>query len=269
MIRVPLCPLVVSLVLAAGCGGSSSNGPTMPIATATPTPAPVPPAVSPAGLVLLLHMDEAAWDGSRDQVRDTSGLAHHGTAVGGATTAAGGRFGRAGSFPGGAGCVQIADAPDLRPDSELTVAAWVNSSGIGRGVAQGIATKRVDFQRDSAFAFFLGTSDRLSVDVDTEDDRFEAGAALASGRWSHAAFVYSGSQHAVTVYLNGSPVGAHSETASSITDFRSPMAVGCLPLGAPDQGFVGLLDEVAIWHRALGASEIAALANASGPLADR
>jgi hypothetical protein len=47
------------------------------------------------------------------------------------------------------------------------------------------------------------------------------------------------------------------------------MAVGCLPLDAPAQGFVGLLDEVAVWHRALSASEIAALANATGPIADR
>lgn len=267
-LRPSLAPLAAVLLLS-GCGGSS--GPATPATPTAPTPTPVPmaPAVSPSGLALLFHMDEAAWDGSRDQVRDTSGQGHHGTSVAGVTTVAGGRFGRAGSFPGGAGCVQIADAPDLRPDTELTVSAWLMSSGIGRGAAQGIAAKRVNYQQASAFALFVGTSDRLSVDVDTEDDRFEAGGALASGRWYHAAFVYSGAARAVTVYLGGAAIAAHSERASSITPFPSPMWVGCLPEGAPSQGFVGLLDEVAVWHRALSSSEVAALANATGPIADR
>lgn len=272
MKRIPLLPFAsatLTLALAAGCGGSS--GPATPATPATPTPTPVPmaPAVAPSGLALLFHMDEAAWDGTRDQVRDASGQGHHGTSVAGATTAAGGRFGRAGSFPGGAGCVQIADAPDLRPDTELTVSAWLMSSGIGRGAAQGIAAKRVNYQQASAFAFFVGTTDRLTVDVDTEDDRFESGGALASGRWYHTAFVYSGAARAVTVYLNGAAIGAHSEGASTITAFPSPMWVGCLPEGAPSQGFAGLLDEVAVWHRALSASEVVALANATGPIADR
>jgi hypothetical protein len=143
------------LVLATGCGGSGSSTPTTPVA-ATPTPVPMPPAVSPAGLVLLLHMDEAAWDGTPAQVRDASGLGHHGTAVGGASTVAGGRFGRAGSFPGSSGCVSIADEPGLRPDSELTVSAWLMSSALGHGAAMGLAAKRVNFQVASAFAFFLG-----------------------------------------------------------------------------------------------------------------
>lgn len=270
MTRTSLPSLAVfSLALLAGCGGGSQ--PTTPPTPMPPTPTPVAmaPAVSPAGLALLLHMDEAAWDGSRDQVRDASGEGHHGTSIAGATTAAGGRFGRAGSFPGGAGCVSIANEAGLRPGSELTVAAWLNSSGIGRAAAQGIAAKRVNFQQASAFAFFVGTSDRLSVDVNTEDDRFEAGGPLAAGRWSHAAFVYSGAAAAVTVYLNGAPIAAHSESASSVTPFPSPMWVGCLPEGTPSQGFVGLLDEVAVWHRALTAAEVMALANATGPIADR
>ena len=50
--------------------------------------------------------------------------------------------------------------------------------------------------------------------------------------------------------------------------FRSPLWIGCLPLGAPAQGFSGLLDEVAVWHRALSASEVAALASASGAIAN-
>jgi MSHA biogenesis protein MshQ len=235
--------------------------------TTTPPPAPVPPAVSPAGLVLLLHLDEAAWSGATGEVRDSSGDGHHGTAVGGATTATAGRFGRAGSFPGGAGCVAIPDVASLRPSDQLTVAAWARPDRVG-GAAMGIAAKRINFQVDSAYAFFVATSGRLSVDVDTEDDRFEAGPVLTTGRWSHLAMVYDGARQATTVFLDGAAVGASAEHARSITPFRSPLWVGCLAEGAPSQGFSGLLDEVAVWHRALGTPEIAALATATAPIAN-
>ena len=142
-----------------------------------------------------------------------------------------------------------------RPDPRRPIAAAIQRSRRESVVA--------------AEAGLAGTDDRLSVDVNTEDDRFSVGGPLANGRWYHAAFVYEGARSAVTVYLNGAPVGAHAESASSITPFSSPMWVGCLPEGQPSQGFTGLMDEVAVWHRALSASEIAALANATGPIADR
>ena len=217
-------------------------------------------------MVLLLHMDEAAWGGATGEVRDSSGEGHHGAAVAGATTAVG-RFGRAGSFPGGAGCVAIPDTASLRPSDQLTVAAWVRPDRVG-GAAMGIAAKRVNFLADSAYAFFVANSGRLSVDVDTEDDRFEAGPALTTGRWSHVAMVYDGARQASTVFLDGAAVGASAERAPSIRPFRSPLWVGCLAEGAPSQGFAGLLDEVAIWHRALSTAEIAALATATAPIAN-
>jgi hypothetical protein len=80
--------------------------------------------------------------------------------------------------------------------------------------------------------------------------------------------VYDGAAQAVTVYVGGLPVGAHSESARSIRSFTSPLWVGCLAEGAPSQGFAGLLDEVAIWHRALSSAEIQSLANATAPLAN-
>jgi hypothetical protein len=132
----------------------------------------------------------------------------------------------------------------------------------------GNAAMRVNFQVVSAYAFFVGTSGRLSVDVDTEDDRFEAGPVLSAGRFLHVAMVYEGARQASTVFLDGAAVGASAERARSITAFRSPLWVGCLAEGAPSQGFSGLLDEVAVWHRALSPGEIVALATATGPIAN-
>jgi hypothetical protein len=261
---------LVTLLTAAGCGGDSPSTPNpnptpTPTPTAAPTPAPVPPAVSNADLVLLMHMDEAAWTGAASEVGDTSGLAHHGTAVAGATTAAG-RFGRAGSFPGGAGCVTVPDRADLRPDDALTISLWMNPNAVGQ-TELGVIAKRISFLQDSAYALYVDTQGALGVDVDTEDNRFFSGTGVVgNGRWTHVAIVYGGG--IVTAYVNGSPAAQSADSARALTPFRSPLWIGCLPLGAPAQGFSGLLDEVAVWHRALSASEVTALASATGPIAN-
>ncbi len=259
---------LAALVWATGCGGAMA--PPAPSPSPSPTPSPTPtPTVSTAGLVLLFHMDEPAWDGTRDQVVDSSGQGHPGTATGGATTVAAGKFGRGGSFAGNASCVDVPDVPGLRPTTQLTIAAWILPTGLGKQTPQGIVAKRVDYLFRSAYAFFVNSDDRLTVDVDTENDRFEAGAALTNGRWFHVAMVYDAAQPRntrVTVYVDGLPVGTGAETSGAITDFPSPLSIGCLPLANPAQGFVGTVDEVAIWHRALSAQEVATLAAATGPI---
>ncbi len=256
--------LSAGLALAAiGCGGTGSPAPT-PEPTSSPTPAP---AVSTAGLVLLLHMDEAAWNGTPDEVIDSSGGGHHGTASQGATTVTGGKFGRAGSF-GSAGCVEIPDVPELRPTTQLTVSAWVLPNDLGPA-PHGIIAKRIDYTVASAYALFFNSDGHLTADVSTEDNRFEAPTVFASGRWYHLAMVYDGglpASNRVTLYVDGNPAAVGTENSPSIISFTSPLWVGCLPLTEPAQGLSGLLDEVAVWHRALGPTEIATLARADAPI---
>jgi hypothetical protein len=254
-------------LLAAACGGDSPSGPG-PTPSPGATPPPVAPAVSPAGLVLLMHMDEAGWTGAANEVVDSSGLAHHGRSVGSGstTTAAGGRFGRAGSFPGGTGCVAVPDRDDLRPDTALSISVWMNPNAVGT-VALGVIAKRVSFLVDSAYAVYVDETGRLGIDVDTEDNRFFSAPVVSNGRWTHVAIVYEGASARVTAYVNGAPAAASAVPGTSIEPFRSPLWVGCLPLDTPAQGFSGLLDELAVWHRALSPAEVAALANATGPIA--
>ena len=50
-----------------------------------------------SGLVALWRMEETVWDGTADEVVDSSGNGNHGTAAA-AVTAAGGKLGRGGDF---------------------------------------------------------------------------------------------------------------------------------------------------------------------------
>jgi hypothetical protein len=131
-----------------------------------------------------------------------------------------------------------------------------------------VIAKRTSFLVESAYALYVDETGRLGIDVDTEDNRFFSGPVAANGRWMHVAIVYDGARSNVTAYVNGAPAAASGVPGTSIEAFTSPLWVGCLPLGTPAQGFSGLLDEVAIWHRALSPAEVAALASATGPIAD-
>ena len=259
-ISTAVCGVCLATTLVAvGCGGTDR------VVDTTPTPT-----VSTSGLILLLHLDEAAWTGAAAEVVDSSGFRNHGKAVGGATTVANGKFGRAGSF-GATNAVQIADNTYLHPTNQLTVAAWVYPDANGSGNYRGIVAKRVDYGQKASFTLFLDPSNHLCADINTEDDRFCIPATVGVGQWSHVALVYDGTvapAARVSLYINGQLAGVGVESSTTIQPFDSPLWIGCLPLSGPAQGLVGLVDDVAIWQRVVASQEIQTLANATGPLAN-
>jgi hypothetical protein len=83
---------------------------------------------------------------------------------------------------------------------------------------------------------------------------------LPLGQWMHVAVVKSGST--LTYYANGSPV----RTATAGGDIEAnPLFFGGDP-GAAGEFSNGLMDEVALWTRALSSTEITALVNGATPL---
>jgi MSHA biogenesis protein MshQ len=248
--------LATTLTLA-GCGGADDG--------AQPTPTP---GISLSGLVLLMHFDEGAWTGAAGEVADSSGLGNNGTAIGGATTVAGGKFGRAGSFDQWTG-VKIPDSAGLHATNAVTVTAWVYPRSQGNGNWRGIVAKRVDYTQKAAYTLYISTDNRLCADIDTEDDRFCSTATLGSDQWFHVGMVYDGGQvpaARVSLYINGQLSGVGSEASASIRPFDSPLWIGSLPLTQADQSTLGLVDEVAVWYRILDSKDIRALAQATEPL---
>lgn len=78
---------------------------------------------------------------------------------------------------------------------------------------------------------------------------------LAAGQWHHVVHVFapSGANTTLDVYINGAKVGPTVSTATANLDFTS------LNFGAARTGtrvFDGMLDEVAVWSRSLGANEV-------------
>lgn len=81
---------------------------------------------------------------------------------------------------------------------------------------------------------------------------------LATGQWHHVVHVFaaSGANTTLTVYVNGAKVGNTVSTATVNMNFTS------LNFGAARTGvrvFDGMLDEVAVWNRAITANEVTEL----------
>jgi hypothetical protein len=206
---------------------------------------------------LLLSFDEASLN-TPNALKDRSGLAHHGSADGSVYTAPG-IFGQAADLDGG--CIVIEDAPSLRPTNKLTLAVWFLSRNPTR--AQGLIAKRAGYQVRSTYALTLDRDGTLLVDFETENNRLTSNTVIPANTWQLAVATFDGDEPTPTrtkLSLNGRLDTVGMDTDSSFTSYADPLVVGCLPLQIPDrQAFDGLIDEVAIWHRALSATEVEAL----------
>ncbi len=188
-------------------------------------------AVDMRGTVALYHFDESTWAPDAGSIKDSSGLAHDGTAVGQAKQVAAGFLGRAAAFELNA-CVTVSGVP--LPAAQLTYATWFLTTVLD-GQAQGLIARRVSFADESSYTLYIGEDAHLFVDVNTEDQRFSSAKAIEPNRWYHAAVVFDGSlpeAQRVRLYLDGALETTAAESATSLSPFVAPLSLGCLPLGA-------------------------------------
>lgn len=235
-----------------------------------------------AGCALIMHMDETSWNGSTGEVHDSC-RNNNGTAVRAVSSAdtlpsttggsTGGRYKGAGIFVDSGGCVEVADDASLDATSKLTVAAWIFPTGLSPA-SNGIVGKRADYLANSSYTLFvwnnMDVAYHLYADIGT--DRFNGSQPFVTNSWYHVAVVFDGTlpeTQRVRLYVNGLLDGEFDESATSLPVFATPVHVGCMPAGTPPyagQEFVGKLDEVAIWTRALSAAEIMSIASSTTPL---
>ena len=220
------------------------------------------------GCMLRMAMDEPGWTGLDNEVRDSCSGGHHGRALSGATTVEDRQRGTVGQFNGGMACVQVGNATALQPTTALTMSAWVLPVAEAPG-SFGVVSRRSDFGVDTSYSFFIWTNDngagmtnQLYVDLDTENDRVPDPTTSLLNQWRQLTVVYDGTLPApsrVVFYVDGVQSFTAMETSPRITPPTGapPLSIGCLPLAGPAQGFIGRLDEVVLWSRALAADEVA------------
>ncbi len=154
------------------------------------------------------------------------------------------------SFDGSTQSVTVADDSSLDIIDEITISAWINTgtSGSQTVVAKADGTnKQYGIRIDSSNIYFYTWGSDASM---------SAPYILVAGQWYHIAATFDSSSETGQIYINGSP-SAGDTTASAITSAASDVFIGAEGDGGGiTNGFVGTIDEVAIFSKALSSEEI-------------
>jgi chitodextrinase len=202
------------------------------------------PSTPPPGLVAAYGFGE----GSGTVVGDASGNGRDGTVVGATWT--GGRIGPGLSFDGTSGRV---DLPPLGTfyDTGFTLEAWVKKRTTKRDVA--VLGSWASGSGGGPMIWVSHTTGRYNLTLGTSSVGYlDSGRAPTLAQWQHVAATYDGI--VARFYVDGQQVASRPYTAN-VGD-SNLWRVGAYGPG-PTGFFAGELDEVRVYGRALGPSEIA------------
>ena len=200
--------------------------------------------LQPTGLVAAYAFNE----GTGTTVADISGNGHTGT-ISNAIWTATGRFGGALVFNGTNTRVTVPNAPSLQLTTGMTLEAWVYPTAT-------LTSWRAIFAKTVDGYYLMASSDlnnrpAVGATWTAGNQNLAAPSTLALNTWTHMAATFDGAT--VRLYVNGAQVASQAQTTSLVP------TSGTLQIGGdnyPNEFFVGRIDEVRIYNRALSASEI-------------
>jgi len=176
-----------------------------------------------------------------------------------------GEVGQAFQFSGKSSYVSIPDSPTLDP-ATVTVEAWVKGTNVAP--FEVVMAKGADANWGGSYGLYTGDSGGLFFEflfqANPNGAGFVspgAGPGIWDGQWHHVAGTYDGAS--VRLYVDGKQVGSGTPAQGSIA-YNLPtsnvLSIGTY-LGPYPSQFTGAVDELAIYDRALSASEIQAIYN--------
>lgn len=220
---------------------------------------PVPQILGPTNGLLGYWPLNSIEDGTAEDVVGSN----NGTPAGGISSVSG-QVDQAASFDGADDYVNVPDDPSLDLTESLTLAAWVkpssNQDDYARIISReqsGVGNRQYNLGVDAS-----STDPRTVVDT-TGTDSVEVSATVpfTDNEWHHAVMTFDDSD-AVRLYVDGSQKDS-TPVSSSLVSRGSTVKFG-VPAHLPDKDFfTGRIDDVRIYDRALSASEVSDLYNAT------
>lgn len=202
----------------------------------------------------------SSWSAESNTLDNVGG--NTGILLNGATYASG-EQGLAFSFNGSSQAVRIPDAPNLRFTNGLTAEVWVfpNGNPTGNPIVKydyfpqnNQSCFAVGFNPDFTFSLLITTNGGSSSVLATSVH------SVPGNTWSHLAATYDGT--ALRLYLNGS-LETTLPFIGTLFPGKDDMGIGGNVGGSGVAGaFSGLIDEPAVYNRALSDSEIQDIYNA-------
>src|SRR5438067_3305504 len=196
---------------------------------------------------------------------------NNGTWTSGGPSYVAGEVGQAFSL-NGADEVRIGDPANLRLTSALTIDAWINPTSLpGNGALMAVVSKWAQQAGTGADSYSLwvqnnGGTLQLFCGVHlnngtTFPEPIITGGSIPLNSFSHVAMTFDSASGIFAIYVNGSQVNSANVGQFPILTSSAEIAIGHEVSGQP-RYFNGDIDEVEIFNRALGDTEIAAIYNA-------
>ena len=161
-------------------------------------------------------------------------------------------------------CPQPAVAATAR--TPMSVALWVKPAAFAWGHTAMVTRQLGDGPADYFFFGTLGRRLKLRSSLWAKD--FSAPRPLPLDRWVHVAFTHD-SDGVTRLYQDGVEVSQGPTRSRRRATITAPLSVGVSVNGPgqsdPGEPFTGLIDDLALWDRALAPEEIAALARGARP----
>jgi hypothetical protein len=205
-----------------------------------------------AGLVAAYGFEE----GTGTTTADKSGNGNTGTLVNGTVWTTSGRFGNALQFDGSNDRVDVADANSLDLTTGMTAEAWVNPTNLSGW--RTVVVKEVS--GELSYLLYANDSNPTPagyVRIGSTSSNVVGSGGIPLNTWTHLATTYDGAT--LRLYVNGTQVGSRALPGSIVTS-NQPLRIGGNAIWG--EYFVGKIDEVRVFNRALSASEIQGTMNA-------
>jgi hypothetical protein len=160
--------------------------------------------------------------------------------------------------------VRVENNPDLNPTNQLTIEAWVYLTD---DPSWDYAIVRKDAEcsnRQYMLTAVYGDNEYLGfrAHVGIEGGGYnylDSASQIYPQTWYHVAEVYDGTN--LIIYVNGN-LDNSAELTGHILVTSEPVCIGGSDFNCGNYGFPGLIDEVAIYNRALSDTEISAIYSA-------
>ncbi|OGV67015.1 MAG: hypothetical protein A3K19_29610 [Lentisphaerae bacterium RIFOXYB12_FULL_65_16] len=137
-----------------------------------------------------------------------------------------------------------------RPDP-MTIAVWVKPQTVSR--MHSIVVWADTENGSGHLAALRLNAGHLEYEEVSQSGTVTGTAVIPANVWTHVAVTKTGNN--VTLYVNGVPDGSGTIAGTPVTD---RLVIGMQPTEPTDRHFYhGLMDEFQLWHRVLGATEVA------------
>ena len=171
-------------------------------------------------------------------------------------------------FDGADDVVSIPDSPSLHSDRSLTISAWIRTEGFPRQwqniVWKGNTPDCTGGCENREYALWLHSDGHLLLSS-TPTSRIGVGELtletaagwIRANHWHHVAAVLNSDDNTLRIYIDGDLKALGGYSTNSIRTTTGPLQIG---FNAPNQWpFLGSIQQVSLWGRALPAAEIAQL----------